>query len=123
MSEVLAQNVEVDHGKMALDLFPVDSHSQEYKELVLVLTYRAVCENPRIKLRTLHWTLRSYNIHKRDVDYALSGLLKVFKCVACWGQDDKNYTAKKSKIFNDWLKGVVDSNPNLLAYDVKKKGS
>lgn len=122
MREVL-KSVEIDHGKMALDLFPNESSADEYKELVLVLTYRAVYENPRIKLRTLYWTLRSYNIHKKDVDCALSGLLNVFKCVVCWGQDDKNYIIKTSKTFNSWLQEVTTSNPNLLAYDVKKKGN
>lgn len=122
MSEVL-KTVEIDHGKMALDLFPNESSADEYKELVLVLTYRAIKENPRIKLRTLCWTLRNYNIHKKDVDCALSGLLNVFKCVVCWGQDDKNYTTKNSKTFNIWLDSVIRSNPNLLAYDVKKKGN
>ena len=116
-------NTEVDHGKMALDLFPDDAISDSYKELVLVLTYRAVKENPKIQLKTLYWTLRAYNIQRVHVDCALSGLQKVFNCIRSWGSgESRNHQVNESNRFDSWVEEIVTSNPNLLAYDVKKKG-
>lgn len=116
-------NAEIDLGKMALDLFPEDTISDDYKELVIVLTYRTIKENPNIQLKTLHWTLRAYNIQRAHVDCALSGLLKVFKSIQCWGNaESRNHKVIPSEKFDAWVADVVASNPNLLAYDVKKKG-
>tara|TARA_Y100001963_G_scaffold160013_1_gene267051 strand:+ start:5325 stop:5684 length:360 start_codon:yes stop_codon:yes gene_type:complete len=115
----MSEALKIDHGKMAIDLFPKDYVSDEYKVLVLVLTYRTISENPRIKPNTLNWILRSYNIKKEDIDCALSGLINVFDAVSCWG-NEKQYSVSDSDVFKDWYDFQLQENPNLLAYRVKK---
>ena len=116
----------LDVEQKALALFSGTS-SDNYHQMVIYLTYRAIEANPSITVRALRWVLKKYGIDKDLIDMAINVLLskEIFGAIhyyqATKSKGVKHYKINaNNELMEDWVMFIKANRPELCKFNVTK---